>query len=69
LGGNALTVLISCISSCEADFEETNSTLKYANRYAQCCAEIDEGLMVVHIHTAVAGPTDWQPEACKTAQH
>jgi kinesin family protein 4/21/27 len=25
-------VLISCISSCEADFEETNSTLKYANR-------------------------------------
>lgn len=32
LGGNALTVLISCISSCEADFEETNSTLKYANR-------------------------------------
>jgi hypothetical protein len=34
LGGNALTVLISCISSCEADFEETNSTLKYANRYA-----------------------------------
>jgi hypothetical protein len=34
LGGNALTVLISCISSCEADFEETNSTLKYANRCA-----------------------------------
>jgi hypothetical protein len=34
LGGNALTVLISCISSCEADFEETNSTLKYANRWA-----------------------------------
>ncbi|KAF6261928.1 P-loop containing nucleoside triphosphate hydrolase protein [Scenedesmus sp. NREL 46B-D3] len=32
LGGSALTVLISCISSCEADFEETNSTLKYANR-------------------------------------
>eukprot|EP00879_Flechtneria_rotunda_P021695 GHRR01022875.1.p1 GENE.GHRR01022875.1~~GHRR01022875.1.p1 ORF type:complete len:1033 (+),score=433.02 GHRR01022875.1:114-3212(+) len=32
LGGNALTVLISCISCCEADFEETNSTLKYANR-------------------------------------
>lgn len=38
LGGNALTVLISCISSCEADFEETNSTLKYANRSA-CRAE------------------------------
>lgn len=32
LGGTALTILISCISSCEADFEETNSTLKYANR-------------------------------------
>lgn len=38
LGGNALTVLISCISSCEADFEETNSTLKYANRYVNLLA-------------------------------
>ena len=27
-----MTILISCVSSCEADFEETNSTLKYANR-------------------------------------
>lgn len=34
LGGNSLTVLISCISSCEADFEETANTLKYANRWA-----------------------------------
>ncbi|GIL52093.1 hypothetical protein Vafri_8067 [Volvox africanus] len=32
LGGNSLTVLISCISPSEADFEETNNTLKYANR-------------------------------------
>lgn len=32
LGGNSLTALISCISSCEADFEETANTLKYANR-------------------------------------
>ncbi|KAI8464145.1 MAG: P-loop containing nucleoside triphosphate hydrolase protein [Monoraphidium minutum] len=32
LGGNSLTALISCISCCEADFEETANTLKYANR-------------------------------------
>ncbi|GAX73057.1 hypothetical protein CEUSTIGMA_g510.t1 [Chlamydomonas eustigma] len=32
LGGNSLTVLISCISPSESDFEETNNTLKYANR-------------------------------------
>mmetsp|Transcript_2102 Transcript_2102/g.5351 ORF Transcript_2102/g.5351 Transcript_2102/m.5351 type:complete len:931 (+) Transcript_2102:94-2886(+) len=32
LGGNSLTVLISCISPSEMDFEETNNTLKYANR-------------------------------------
>lgn len=32
LGGNSLTVLITCISPSEADFEETNNTLKYANR-------------------------------------
>ncbi|GLC45429.1 hypothetical protein PLESTB_000619800 [Pleodorina starrii] len=32
LGGNSLTVLISCISPAESDFEETNNTLKYANR-------------------------------------
>lgn len=32
LGGSSLTVLISCISGCEADFEETANTLKYANR-------------------------------------
>lgn len=32
LGGNSLTVLISCISPSELDFEETNNTLKYANR-------------------------------------
>lgn len=32
LGGNSLTVLISCISPSEQDFEETNNTLKYANR-------------------------------------
>jgi hypothetical protein len=32
LGGNSLTMLISCISPSEADFEETNNTLKYANR-------------------------------------
>lgn len=25
-------MLVSCISPCEADFEETNNTLKYANR-------------------------------------
>jgi hypothetical protein len=35
LGGNSLTVLISCISCCEADFEETSNTLKYANRWAR----------------------------------
>ena len=28
LGGNSLTVLISCISPSESDFEETNNTLK-----------------------------------------
>ena len=28
LGGNSLTVLISCISPSEMDFEETNNTLK-----------------------------------------
>ncbi|MEW5319130.1 MAG: hypothetical protein WDW38_010300 [Sanguina aurantia] len=32
LGGNSLTTLISCISPSEQDFEETNNTLKYANR-------------------------------------
>ena len=32
LGGNSLTTLITCISPSEADFEETNNTLKYANR-------------------------------------
>jgi kinesin family protein 4/21/27 len=32
LGGNSLTVLITCISPAEGDFEETNNTLKYANR-------------------------------------
>ena len=32
LGGNSYTVLISCISPSEMDFEETNNTLKYANR-------------------------------------
>lgn len=32
LGGNSLTVLITCISPSEADFEETNNTLKYASR-------------------------------------
>ncbi len=37
LGGNSLTVLISCISSCEADFEETANTLKYANRWGRSC--------------------------------
>jgi hypothetical protein len=41
LGGNALTVLISCISSCEADFEETNSTLKYANRCAPAAGALN----------------------------
>ena len=35
LGGNSLTVLISCISPSEMDFEETNNTLKYANRACQ----------------------------------
>lgn len=35
LGGNSLTVLISCISCCEADFEETANTLKYANRWGK----------------------------------
>lgn len=32
LGGNSLTVVITCISSSEKDFEETSNTLKYANR-------------------------------------
>ena len=32
LGGSSLTVLISCVSCCEADFEETANTLKYASR-------------------------------------
>ncbi|GMH43780.1 hypothetical protein BSKO_11714 [Bryopsis sp. KO-2023] len=32
LGGNSLTTLVTCISSSEGDFEETNNTLKYANR-------------------------------------
>ena len=32
LGGNSYTILISCISPSEMDFEETNNTLKYANR-------------------------------------
>ncbi len=32
LGGGGLTVVIACVSACEHDFEETTSTLTYANR-------------------------------------
>lgn len=31
-GGNSLTFLISCISPADTDFEETQNTLKYAQR-------------------------------------
>ena len=34
LGGGSLAALIGCVSCCEADFEETANTLKYANRRA-----------------------------------
>lgn len=37
LGGNSLTVLISCISPSEMDFEETNNTLKCVGLCAARC--------------------------------
>ena len=32
LGGNSRTVMIACVSPADVNFEETLSTLKYANR-------------------------------------
>ena len=32
LGGNALTLMIACISPCDNNYEENVSTLDYANR-------------------------------------
>lgn len=35
LGGNSQTVMVACVSPCDADFEETLNTLKYAHRARQ----------------------------------
>ncbi|KAJ1617272.1 P-loop containing nucleoside triphosphate hydrolase protein [Pavlovales sp. CCMP2436] len=35
LGGNSQTLMLACVSPCDADFEETLNTLKYANRARQ----------------------------------
>ena len=36
LGGNAYTVMLSCVSPSSYDYEETLSTLKYADRAKRC---------------------------------
>ncbi|KAJ1621225.1 P-loop containing nucleoside triphosphate hydrolase protein [Pavlovales sp. CCMP2436] len=35
LGGNSQTLMLACVSPCDADFEETLNTLKYAHRARQ----------------------------------
>ena len=41
LGGNALTVMITCLSPCMEDLPESLNTLKYAKRVSPHCYRIN----------------------------
>eukprot|EP01052_Picozoa_sp_SAG31_P020166 SAG31_NODE_1505_length_8078_cov_5.291390_2_plen_253_part_00 len=47
LGGNAMTVMVACVSPADSSFEETLNTLKYANRAR--CAKPSPPLLYRHI--------------------